>query len=316
MEHVACPLCGVREHKLLFRRPDHTHEVSTEKFSVVRCRGCSFVFVNPRPSPAEIHKYYPKEFYDPNTTAEQLLQEKENTLRGRLALVGGLGPGRVLDVGCQKGEFLYVMKQRGWDVQGVEFSESPPNVFDLPIFYGRLEDALFPAESFDLVTLWAILEHVHDPLSLLKAVRQVLKLHGRAFILVPNFNSIPGRLLRHDDVPRHLLMFTKRTFRDAAARAGFRVRRFVFGDDIFSGSTRGLLNYLWKLAHGEPLEEIVAQNRTPGRWVEFANYLNNRKNDRMLVVDRIDIRLTPYLDRLVNKLGYGFIMTAELVPTE
>jgi 2-polyprenyl-3-methyl-5-hydroxy-6-metoxy-1,4-benzoquinol methylase len=314
MEHVSCPLCGSSEYKILFARSDHTHGTTPEQFFVVRCRSCSFVFVNPRPSFSEIGSYYPREFYDTEKNAEQLLKDKEGTLDGRLALVGNLPPGRLLDIGCQKGEFMYVMSKRGWDVQGVEFSETPPNVFRLPIFCGRLEDASFAPESFDLITLWAILEHVHDPISLLKGVRRVLKPTGRSFILVPNFNSIPGRFMRHDDVPRHLLMFTKRTLRYAAALAGLRVKRYVFGDDIFSGSTRGVLNYLWKLAHGEPLEKIVAQNRTPGRWLEFASYLNGEENSLMLAVDRIDIRLTPYLDWLVNRVGFGFIMTAEVVP--
>ena len=131
-------------------------------------------------------------------------------------------------------------------------------------------------------------------------------------MLVPNFSSIPGRFLRHDDVPRHLLMFTRRTFRFAAQTAGLRVRRFVFSNDIFSGLNRGLLNYVWKLLHGERLAEIVAQNREPGRWHEFSNMVRGRDSRLMLTVDRLDIRLTPALDYLLDRLGLGFIMTAEL----
>jgi SAM-dependent methyltransferase len=314
MEHVPCPLCGALQHKQLFKRPDYTHQATDEQFSIVRCLNCTFVFVNPRPSLSEINTYYPKEFYDVGVTAERLLNEKQSTLHARLRLLEGLPPGRLLDIGCQKGEFLYIMKQRGWEVHGVEFSKTPPNVFGLPIHYGVPENAPFEAESFDLITLWAVLEHVHDPISLLQTVKRFLKRTGRAFILVPNFDSIPARFMRQDDVPRHLLMFTKRTLRIASARAGLRVVRFVFGDDIFSGSTRGVLNYMWKLAHGERLEDIVAQNRSLARWDEFSNYLNGKKSDLMLRIDRLDIHFTPYLDRIVNLLGFGFIMTAEVIP--
>jgi len=265
---------------------------------------------------SEIGRYYPADFYDVSATPERLLEDKKASLNAKVTLVGKQAPGRLLDVGCQKGEFLHVMKQRGWDVQGVEFSSAPPNLFGVPIVVGRLEDAPFPPGSFDLITLWAVLEHVHDPLIVLRHVRRLLKPTGRTLVLVPNFNSIPGRFLRHDDVPRHLLMFTKRTLRMAAERVGLHVNRLVFADDVFSGSTRGVLNYLWKLSHGECLDGIVAQNRSPGRWGEFANELRGKPNRGMLAIDRLDIRLTPYLDRFVSLLGLGFIMTADLSRAE
>ena len=270
------------------------------------------VFVNPRPTVEAIHLYYPSDFYQVDADPSQLLKEKRGTLEARLELVGDLPPGRVLDVGCQKGEFLYVMKQRGWEPAGVEFSSTPPNVFGLPIYCGELKDAPLEPASFDLITLWAVLEHVHRPLEVLRHVSRLLKPEGRALVLVPNFNSIPARFMRHDDVPRHLLMFTPRTLRRAAQEAGLTVRKFHFGDDIFSGSTRGVLNYFWKRLHGEPIEAIVGQNREPGRWREFAEFVNGEPSRLMRRVDRLDALVTPVLDRLVNTLGLGFIMTAEL----
>ena len=314
MELVPCPLCGSSRYARLFQRRDLTHEVTDTAFDVVRCRACSFVFVNPRPSPAEIGLYYPPDFYEVEATPQSLLASKAETLAARVRVIGQLAPGRLLDVGCQKGEFMWVMQQRGWQVDGVEFSTLPPNVFDLPIFRGTLEEAPYAPASFDLVTLWAVLEHVHDPVALLRSVRRLLKPAGRAFVLVPNFNSIPGRFLRHDDVPRHLVMFTKKTFAAAARHADLRVIRHVFGDDIFSGSTRGTLNYLWKLLHGEALSEIVAQNRSAKRWNEFTGYAGGKPNRWMGVVDDLDMKLYPKLDRLVNALHLGFIMTIELTP--
>jgi 2-polyprenyl-3-methyl-5-hydroxy-6-metoxy-1,4-benzoquinol methylase len=314
MEWVACPLCGGARHHLVFNRFDHTHQVTSEPFRIVRCQDCRFVFVNPRPDRTEIHNHYPEEFYEVGVSPEALLTEKRDTLQARVALIGKQKPGKLLDVGCQKGEFLEAMRRQGWDVQGVEFSGKPPNLFGVPIFSGTLEQAPFEHESFDLITLWAVLEHVHDPIVVLKRVRALLKPNGRALVLVPNFNSIPGRFLRHDDVPRHLLMFTKKTFREAAAAAGLRVTGWHFGNDIFSGSTRGVLNYILKIASGEAMNAIVAQNRTPGRWPEFAGYLKGRPSGLMLKVDRLDIKLTPWLDRVMDRLHLGFIMTVEMRP--
>jgi hypothetical protein len=107
-------------------------------------------------------------------------------------------------------------------------------------------------------------------------------------------------------------MFTPSTFKKMAGKRGFKPLSFVFGDDVFSGSTRGFLNYAYKLVRGEKLEDIVAQNREAGRWEEFSNFVNSRKSDFMLKIDRLDIRLSPYLDRLVNLLHLGFIMTVVL----
>jgi hypothetical protein len=107
-------------------------------------------------------------------------------------------------------------------------------------------------------------------------------------------------------------MFTPKTLRRAAAEARMTVRRLTFSDEIFSGSNRGVLNYLWKMLRGEALDDIVAQNREPGRWDEFAMHIHGRSSRFMLFVDRLDIRLTPYLDRVLNRLGFGFTMIAEL----
>lgn len=273
------------------------------------------VFVNPRPDPVEIKSFYTPNFYDVAITAEKLLEEKRAALEARAKMLSTLSPGRLLDIGCQKGEFLFWMKQQAWDVHGIEFSETPPNVFNMPIHYGRVETAPFEPGSFDAITLWAVLEHVHEPIETLQQVSRLLTSEGRAFVLVPNFRSPPARVMRHDDIPRHLLMFTPSTLRHAASLAGLRVRRFVFSDDIFSGSNRGLLNFLVKRAAGESYDEILAQNRSAERWSEFIGSIKGKPSRLLKLADQIDLHLTPYVDRLMRRLRCSFIMTAELERT-
>jgi SAM-dependent methyltransferase len=314
MEQILCPVCKSSEYKFLFDRLDHTHYVTNDRFRIVRCRKCAMVFVNPRPDPSEIAGFYPPVFYDIDISAERLLEEKRPALEARAKLLGDTKPGRLLDVGCQKGEFLHWMRLRGWEVQGVEFSETPPNVFGLPIFYGRLEHAPFAAAFFDVVTAWAVLEHVHDPVDTLTHIARVLRPGGRAFVLVPNFRSLPAQVMRHDDVPRHLMMFTPDTLRRAASKAGLRVQRTVFSDDIFSGSTRGVLNFVVKRALGESYDEILRQNRSAERWSEFASTVHGRPSALVRLVDRLDRRVTPHLDALMRAMRCSFIMTAELSP--
>lgn len=312
MQAVDCPLCGSARHRFVYERRDHTHHVTGTYFRVVRCRDCGMVFVNPRPGPGEIDAFYPEEFYEAQIAPAQLLRDKGGALQARARLLQELTSGRLLDVGCQKGEFMQWMKQRGWDVRGVEISRKAPNLFGLPIFYGRLEDAGFAPRSFDAVTAWAVLEHVHDPVGMLRQLARVLRPDGRAFVLVPNFRSLPARFMRHDDVPRHLLMFTPRTLARAADAAGLQVERTVFSDDIFSGSTRGVLNFLVKRACGESYDDILSQNRSPAQWHRFAASLNGEPSRLMACVDALDIRCTPLLDALMRRIRCSFIMTAEL----
>jgi SAM-dependent methyltransferase len=271
------------------------------------------VFVNPRPDPEGIRIFYPPEFYDVKVTPEELLAQKHDSLRARAELLAGLAPGRLLDVGCGKGDFLYWMKQAGWDVQGIEFSQVPPNVFGMPISYGRLESAPLGSRSFDAITMWAVLEHLHEPVQTLATLANLLKPSGRAFVLVPNFRSLPAKIMRHDDVPRHLLMFTPSTLSKAASAAGLRIRNIVYSDDIFSGSTRGVLNFLVKRAFGETYDEILTQNRgDKEQWYKFETHLRGKPSNLMQWVDSVDKRYTPLLDRIVRKLRCSFTMTAEL----
>lgn len=312
LERVPCPACGYEVSRTLFNKRDLTHGVSSIQFPVVQCRNCRFVYLNPRPNEQEIHKYYPPDFYAVDSSPEEILEDKRSTLDARLKMLSYLRPGRLLDIGCSRGEFLHRMREVGWEPFGIDFSSTAPNMFNVPMFIGNVHDAPYPQGSFDLVTLWAVLEHTHHPLEMLRQVRNFLKQTGKAVILVPNFNSIPGRFMRHDDVPRHLVMFTPKSLRTMAKVAGLRVTKLTFSDEIFSGSTRGILNYAWKLLHGEKISDIVAQNREPNRWLEFAQTIHGKDNALMLKVDRLDIRLTKYLDKIVNYMGYGFTMTAEL----
>jgi 2-polyprenyl-3-methyl-5-hydroxy-6-metoxy-1,4-benzoquinol methylase len=311
MEYITCNLCGSSRSKLLYRLKDYLLNISDTEYNIVKCRDCGLVYVNPRPTEDEIYSFYTEEYYRADLSKEKLLKERESQLLAKYEKVKHLSPGRLLDVGCQKGEFLCFMQQRGWEVKGIEFSTAPPNLFGLDIFHGKLAEAGLLPGFFDLVTIWAVLEHVYHPKEMLAEVHRVLKPGGKVVLLVTNINSIPGRFLRHDDVPRHTTMFSKHTITEMLKSTGFTVDKFYFGNDIFSGSTRGILNYLVKLLAGESLNDIVAQNRTLGKWPEFSNQIKGRDSKLIRLVDRTDIAMTPVLDRLLDKVSCGFIMTVE-----
>lgn len=306
---IHCPLCGSGDSRLLFRRMDHRLQVTEQTFDIVRCTGCRLVFVNPRPDDESIKEYYTDEFYDADRAPEDALVTIKQRLDGMYSHVADMPPGRVLDIGCFKGEFLETMRRHGWSVSGIELHTRPPNLFNLDIHYGSVDTAPFDDASFDLITIWAVLEHVTDPGGVLRACRKLLKRGGRLVVLVPNFNSLPGRYMQHDDVPRHITMFTKATLYRLLRDTGFRPVRFHCGQEVYSGTVRGLLNYVFKQLNGEPLSDIVAQARQPSRWVEFCWQLHGRDSEWMKRVDGWDQKIYTHLDKVLDWMGLGFIIT-------
>lgn len=313
MEHINCSLCGTNKADLVFKRKDMAYNISDVYFSIVRCRKCGLVYVNPRPTEEEIKGYYTNEFYDVQADRERLLKDKKEQLLLKYDFVKDFSPGKMLDIGCQKGEFMYFMRQKGWEVRGVEFSSRPPNLFDLDIFYGDISSAGYPDGVFDMVTLWAVLEHAYKPKEMLKDVNRILKPGGVVVMLVTNFNSPAASFMRHDDIPRHTTLFTEKTIKRMLHLAGFSSERIYFEHRLFGGGNRGLLNYLFKMAAGENIEEIVEQNRTVTRWPEFSSKIKGVESRLMMKIDKADISIAPYLSRILDKLRMGFIMIARAI---
>lgn len=149
---------------------------------------------------------------------------------GVMAL-GDLQKGKLLEVGCGNGLFLSLMKRAGWDVQGVEpdtvAAKLAEELFHIPVFPGPLPEAHLPDSFFDAVVLSHVIEHAHDPLSLLKECRRVAKPQGRVVVLTPNSESLGHKIFqaswRDLDPPRHLYLFSMETLRETAAKSGIHV---------------------------------------------------------------------------------------------
>ena len=155
---------------------------------------------------------------------------KEIGLMGTMCLPGDR-KGRLLDVGCGNGRFLSLMRTAGWEVAGVENDPvTARNVRDhlrIAVTEGNLSDARFPNASFDAVTLSHLIEHVYDPVELLRECRRILKPGGKLVIVTPNSHSLAHRLFgkswRDLDPPRHLFVFSPSTIGSCSQKAGFRV---------------------------------------------------------------------------------------------
>ena len=189
---IPCNLCGGRDVDTL-----STKSRSGKSLRTVICRSCGLVWSDPRPHDA-------RQFYehDYRLSYKNTYQPKpKHVLRaGKVALtrfekIRGLLLNRkaVLDVGTGGGEFAYLLQSLGHRVNGIEpnrgYAEYSQQEYDLTVQIGFVQDAVFPPESFDVITIWHVLEHTEDPGSVLARLRSWLKPDGILVVEVPNVEA-------------------------------------------------------------------------------------------------------------------------------
>lgn len=202
------------------------YSVSNEEFALIPNPKYGYLETDPQPSLDKLPDYYKSDDYISHTDSKRNLFEnvyhlvRTFSLNRKLALIDSFSSKgkNLLDVGCGTGGFLAVTKKRGWTGFGIE-----PNVQARNIGNKKTDDRIFDvnkllefdAESFDVITLWHVLEHLpnlEDQISLLK---KLLKANGTLIIAVPNHNSFDARHYNEYwaayDVPRHLWHFNKKS---------------------------------------------------------------------------------------------------------
>jgi SAM-dependent methyltransferase len=217
-------------------------------FTVVECDQCGLGFVNPRPPFADMGKYYPKEYYE-----EEFAQNRAYHLRRYAREASYLrqierrpGPKSLLDVGCANGDFPRFMRARGWHVEGVEVSASSQPITDFKVYPQQLPDIPVNQPTYDAVTAWAVLEHVHDPMAYFRKASEVTKVGGLFVFLVTNFNSLASRRLFLEDIPRHLYFFSEKAVQKYLEETGFALQKAYFGRDVFVLPSYNWLHYYVK----------------------------------------------------------------------
>jgi SAM-dependent methyltransferase len=254
VEHTRCDLCGADDPDPVMYGEDRRCG-TPGRFRVVRCRRCRLVYVDPRPDSKSLGRYY-GENYPPHAASQQYrgalaarirawvfrpsagrplaepLAALHNTISFRAFVAASRGgAGRVLDVGCGRGDYLAAWQRLGWEVEGVESSpaaaEHARRLLGSRVHVGLVEDLELPQRHYDVVTMSHSLEHMRSPTATLAQLRRCLAGDGRLVIMVPNFASWDRRLFREGwyglEVPRHLYHFEPDTLRAVLARAGFTV---------------------------------------------------------------------------------------------
>lgn len=254
-EEPDCLLCGGSHWQPVIEAPDNTKGGTGLWFAVVQCQSCGLCFTNPRPSATSIGQFYPSA-YRPHRAPRK---ERHRKVRLRLMPEWGRprkerqalpwhGEGRLLDFGCGGGSYLERMHRQGWRVLGMDTSaaavERIQTVLGLPALEGTLPHPRLVAGSFDVITMWHSLEHVHRPVEILREAHRLLAPGGKLLVAVPNIDSLPFRMFRGSwyglDLPRHLTHFSPWTLHLILEHVGFRVDpiRMVRHSDWFRSSAK------------------------------------------------------------------------------
>lgn len=312
---VACPVCGADKPKPLFWTKDYVFNCTPLWFRLNRCTSCGCGYLSPRPARKDMGRYYPLEFYwswegEADSLAwESIIYKRRHQLNEKSKWLIDLPAGRMLDIGAQKGEFLWFMRQRGWVVEGVELDSSVPNPAGMPIQYGDFLEMPIEEARYDVITFWAVLEHVYEPALFVQKASRLLKPGGRLVALVTNFRSIQARFYQADDYPRHLTLFNKPSIERLCTDSDLTLTRVATGQDIFGGSLGGGLLYLWKRMLGYSATEVLAewkQLRDPNLfWCKW----RGEKSFMVRAVSRLDRVMTLPIEIMLDRLGFGFILT-------
>ena len=218
-----------------------------EVFTVVECERCGLGFLNPRPTIVEMQKHYPAEYFrNPSTSSNaRYMQRRFRRQASYLKQIENrAGVKRLLDVGCADGAFPRFMAARGWQAEGVEISEVAQQIRDFPVHTQEFQDIAVNEPSYDAVTAWAVLEHVHDPMAYFRKASAVLKKDGLFVFLAPNFASAASRELFCEDVPRHIYFYTRETVRQYLEKNGLRLEAEDNGRSIYKLAPNNWLGYM------------------------------------------------------------------------
>jgi SAM-dependent methyltransferase len=236
-----CLVCGSAQKALLFQASDRLYHTTDRQFAVVRCGDCGLVRLDPHPSPEELRRYYPDNYwFSPDESAASRMEEawRRLVLRDHVqfvsqALRSSPAKGPLLDIGCGGGLFLGMMRERGFRVVGLDFSREAAAIAWrrqlAPAICGDVERAPLRPGSFGAITMFHVMEHLYDPRAYLAIAHRLLSEDGRLIVQVPNAASWQFRLLGRAwngvDVPRHLFDFRDRDIEHLIQRAGFEVVR-------------------------------------------------------------------------------------------
>jgi SAM-dependent methyltransferase len=287
---ATCPLCENAGAPRKFYARDRVHGIGG-LFAIHRCDFCCAWFIQPWLNAEQLGRFYPAEYgrYRPSRSLEKrhyrgwqtYVLENYYHYPSRNGATLGLarhtiayllsfftargvipyrGDGRILDVGCGGGSYLYRLKQWGWETYGVEPSKvgaTRAQNLGLEVRQGMLEDARFPDQFFDVIRLSNVVEHLCKPKATFREIHRILRPDGLVYVTVPNTRSLVFWLFHENwyalDTPRHVISYSPKTLTVLAEATGFEIASTNFSAGPFNFLRS--LNYLMEeKGSGWPLE--------------------------------------------------------------
>jgi 2-polyprenyl-3-methyl-5-hydroxy-6-metoxy-1,4-benzoquinol methylase len=220
--YTSCPVCGSAALNKALVAKDYL--VSEKEFEIWACADCTLRFTQYVPDSNSISHYYQSDNYISHSgTNKGLINSlyhavRKITLSDKRRLIASVtqtDSGSLLDIGAGTGAFVGHMQMNGWQATGLEPDEAARrNALDVNKVDLLTPDTFFdfPPDSFDVITMWHVLEHVHDLHIYMKQLKKILKPGGKIFIAVPNYTSYDAGYYKGFwaayDVPRHLYHFS------------------------------------------------------------------------------------------------------------
>jgi SAM-dependent methyltransferase len=247
--HSTCPICGSQSLGIFIDAPNQelddvslgSSRTAVSHGKIMRCLGCRFGFLAQRPNEDALAKLYSNlddRVYEGESKGRRL------TALGHYKIVSQLiKTGRILDVGCASGNFLQVCFERGWEIVGIEPAEGFCAKAKAMLGEGgkiicaTLQQASLPKGSFDVVTLWDVLEHVSEPVEFLASCASLLRPSGFVFANVPDLDSAQARVLGSKWpllLPEHFNYFNKGSLKRCGELAGLTWHSFGRRPAFFS----------------------------------------------------------------------------------
>ena len=237
----ACPLCNSSAFRRVVDARDR-HYGNQGNFPIMRCETCGVFFLSPMPTLTYLRTAYPQNYYaytasSAGKTRSPRQKMLRRMLRRALCFTSGWTgdpkfekPGSMLDIGCGAGLFISEMRDKGWNVHGVELDSQAAALGrrqGLDIFPGTLSDAHFPAANFDYVRSNHSFEHIHNPREVLREIHRIIRPDGRLFIGVPNLAGLMPRMWGtywwYLGAPVHTFGYTPASLSRLLAEEGFQV---------------------------------------------------------------------------------------------
>lgn len=233
-----CPLCESKDITIYCKNTDFLFEIAKEKFTLKKCLNCSLIFIDRSFTNEELSTFYPPNYWSSSSGKNgnnlENLYRKLVLLHHILYIKKFLKKGDfILDIGCGDGIFLNQLNKKNiYKAFGLEGFNKNVREENFKLISKKIEESLNLDLKFDVITAFHVLEHLKNPDTLLKKVKELLKPSGKFVFQIPNTNSIQAKIFKCNwtgiDIPRHLMNFNDKNIKILLDKFDLEIERVCY----------------------------------------------------------------------------------------